>query len=317
MEYIERLLRIKVRYRPWQYKGELPYYLLERYEFRKVLLDRMAAVFLYPKGELDQMASVRKQIARIQKAENLPVVIVMDKMSRNQREYLIASGIPFVVPDKQLYLPFMGIVLQEKFDAAPLPIEKLQPSAQVLFFYYLYQNTERIYANAFTKTAECSGMTLTRAVRQLEQTGLFDTEKDGTRIVLRGKFTGRILFEKMRPYLISPVRKVVYVHRGEACLRNASVAGLSALSEKSMISPPDVESYAVYGRGARLKGTERLMDASVQAEVELWKYDPQILGNNGTVDTLSLAMSLVGRTDERVEEALEDMMEEMWGEQDG
>ena len=131
MEYIERLLRIKVRYRPWQYKGELPYYLLERYEFRKVLLDRVAAVFLYPKGELDQMASVRKQIARIQKAENLPVVIVMDKMSRNQREYLIASGIPFVVPDKQLYLPFMGIVLQEKFDAAPLPIEKLQPSAQV------------------------------------------------------------------------------------------------------------------------------------------------------------------------------------------
>ena len=46
-------------------------------------------------------------------------------------------------------------------------------------------------------------------------------------------------------------------------------------------------------------------------------YDPQILGNNGTVDTLSLAMSLVGRTDERVEEALEDMMEEMWGGQDG
>ena len=31
------------------------------------------------------------------------------------------------------------------------------------------------------------------------------------------------------------------------------------------------------------------------------------------MDTLSLAMSLVGRTDERVEEALEDMMEEMWG----
>ena len=59
------------------------------------------------------------------------------------------------------------------------------------------------------------------------------------------------------------------------------------------------------------------MDASVQAEVELWKYDPQILGNNGAVDTLSLAMSLVSRTDERVEEALDDVMEEMWGEQDG
>ena len=59
------------------------------------------------------------------------------------------------------------------------------------------------------------------------------------------------------------------------------------------------------------------MDATVKAEVELWKYDPQILGNNGAVDTLSLAMSLVSRTDERVEEALDDMMEEMWGEEDG
>lgn len=313
MEYIERILGIKVRYRPWPHKKELPYYLLERYELKVAILDRVTAIFLYPNGKLDQMASVRKQIARIQKIENLPVVIVMENMTRNQRVYMISAGIPFVVPDKQLYLPFMGVALQEKFDADSFPTEKLQPSAQVLFFYYLYQKTEQIYANDFMKVAGCSGMTLTRAVRQLEQTGLFDTSKTGVQKILRGKYKGRELFEKMQPYLISPIRKVLYVDKDEH-INNVSMAGLSALSEKSMLNPPDVESYAVYGRGSQLKGTERLMDAAVQMEVELWKYDPQILGNNGAVDTLSLVVSLRDRMDERIEEAVEEILDEMWEE---
>lgn len=316
MEYIEKLLGIKVRYRPWQYQNELPYYLLERYELRKALLNHVAAIFLYPKRELDQIASVRKQIARIQKAENLPVVMVMEKMSRNQREYMMSAGISFVVPNKQMYLPFMGVALQEKFDAEPFLVEKLQPFTQVLFFYYLYQKTEELYANEFIKIAGCSGMTITRAVRQLEQTGLFEIRKDGVQKILRGKYAGRVLFEKMQPYLISPVRKVIYVDKKE-CINNTSIAGLSALSEKSMLNPPDVESYAVYGRRTQLKSTERLMDAAVQTEIELWKYDPQILGNKGVVDTLSLVMSLKEQRDERIEEAVEEILEELWEEENG
>ena len=136
-------------------------------------------------------------------------------------------------------------------------------------------------------------MTVTRAVRQLEQTELFEVRKDGVQKILRGKYSGKELFEKVQPYLISPVRKVLYVYK-EEYKNNLIAAGLSALSEKSMLNPPDVESYAVYGRGIQLKGTEKLMDAATQAEIELWKYDPQILGNNGIVDTLSLVMSLRG-----------------------
>lgn len=94
---------------------------------------------MYPKKNLDQIASVRKHIAKIQKMEALPVVIVLENLKRNQRNYLITAKIPFIVPFKQLYLPFMGIVLQEKFSSEIIPVEKFQPSAQVIFFYYLYQ----------------------------------------------------------------------------------------------------------------------------------------------------------------------------------
>jgi hypothetical protein len=43
-------------------------------------------------------------------------------------------------------------------------------------------------------------------------------------------------------------------------------------------------------------------------EVEVWSYPPGALSDGQIVDRLSLYLSLVGTTDERVESALEDML---------
>ncbi len=115
---------------------------------------------------------------------------------------MISANIPFVVPNKQLYLPFMGIALQEKFEADPTPIVHLQPSAQVLFFYYLYQKKTQIYAAEAAKSLNFSRMTITRAFRQLEYTELFHTKKEGVQKILLGKYAGKTLFNKMKPYFI-------------------------------------------------------------------------------------------------------------------
>lgn len=311
MDYIETVLGIEVQYQSWQYEAELPYYILDRYELRQVTIDTVKTIFMYPKTELDQMASVKKQIARIQRLENLPVVIVMKNINRNRREYMISAKIPFVIPDKQLYLPFMGILLQEKFETERYSIEQLQPSAQVLFFYYLYQKQERIYMSEATKALGFSGMTITRAVRQLEQTELFVTKKDGVQKILIGKYEERELFDKMQPYLISPVRKTIYIKR-KTELPEAYMAGLSALSKKSMINQPSVACYAVSGKNAGVPGTDVLMDAAAQIEIQIWKYDPNILGENGIVDALSLAMALKDNPDERIEAAVDELLDYIW-----
>jgi hypothetical protein len=60
------------------------------------------------------------------------------------------------------------------------------------------------------------------------------------------------------------------------------------------------------------KKTNILMDADIQVQVELWKYDPGILGKNGIVDTLSLAMALKDNQDERVKEALDKTLNQIW-----
>ena len=147
-------------------------------------------------------------------------------------------------------------------------------------------------------------MTITRAVRQLEQTTLFTTEKDGVQKKMTGKYTMRELYDKMQPYLTSPVRKTIYVDK-QTPLSSMRIAGMSALSQMSMVNPPDMLCYAVHGKKELPSGTDVLIDASAQVKVEIWKYDPNILSENDTVDPLSLAISLKDDPDERIEEAVE------------
>lgn len=304
MDYIENTLGLKVHYQPWNHTDELPYYLLDRYDFQQATLDSVKTLFIYPKTELDQLASVKKQIAKIKKFEPLPVVIILKNISRNRLQYMLSAHIPFIVPEKQIYLPFMGIALQNKFDVESVRIEQLQPSAQVLFFYYLYQKKQQIYMSDAGKNLGFSAMTVTRAIRQLEQTTFFTTEKEGVQKKLIGKYTARELYDKMQPYLTSPVRKIIYVDK-QIPLSQMRIAGMSALSQMSMINPSDILCYAVNSKKRLLSGTDILMDASAQVKVELWKYDPDILSKKDTVDPLSLALSLKDEPDERIEEAVD------------
>lgn len=61
MDYIETVLGIKTQYQAWEHEAELPYFILDRYEIRQVTIDTIKTIFLYPKAELDQMASLKNK----------------------------------------------------------------------------------------------------------------------------------------------------------------------------------------------------------------------------------------------------------------
>ena len=101
MEYITKTLGLNVAQKPWKYFQEMPYYIQDAFRIDKVTLEKIEALFIYPKIELEHIAALKKQIARIQKMEPIPVVIVLQTISRYRRDALIAAKIPFVVPGKQ------------------------------------------------------------------------------------------------------------------------------------------------------------------------------------------------------------------------
>ena len=282
MEYLEKMLGVSVKYHRWKGELELPYYITERYEMRLVELDKMKCIFLWPKDKLSQIGSLKKQLRRIQMEEALPVVFIMDMIDAYRRTAFIKAHISFIVPDSQIYLPFMGTCLEEKYRMEIQSTETLQPSTQLLLFYWYYAKENCIYMHGAVKALGCSAMTITRAFRQLEKTGCFETGKTGVQKYLKGKSSPDEILYKLEPYLISPLADIIYLDK------DVIKGGIIADTEEGKGYP----SYAVNKKDFHYTGGHELLNAETQSEIQLWKYDPAILAANGHVDPLSLALSL-------------------------
>lgn len=312
MEFIEKILGLDVSRQPWEHLQKMPYYIQDRFTIEKVALGNIATLFIYPRTELEHTAALQKHIARIQKAESIPVVIVLLSMSRYRRDAFVEARIPFVVPDKQLYLPFMGTYMQERLDSEEVKLEKFQPAAQVLFFYYLYQGQKDMYMTNAVKDLGYSAMTISRAAKQLVQTGFFTESKNGVQKVLTGTVQGRELFNSVRPALTNPVRRRTSVKKVD--LNDAYIlAGDSAIAKQTMLNDSMFCCYAVVGK-QNLRELPYAMDANTDVVVEVWKYDPTLLSKDGMVDPLSLVMSFEDEEDERVQDAIEELLDTLWEE---
>lgn len=312
MDYITSTLGLKVAYMPWNFTDDMPYFITDHYEIHKISIGPAQALMLKLKAEFPTVSTLQKHIARIQRAEHLPVLIELATISKYRRDTLIKAGIPFVVPGKQLYLPFLGAVLNERCDPEAGSTEKLLPSAQAIFFYYLYSKQDRIYISNAVKDLQYSAMSVSRASRQLVQTGLFEECKEGVQKLLIARYDRKEMFRRMHPMLIDPVKRRIYVDLDKIS-GQFPLSGYSAMAHYSMLNAPLPVCYAV-DVSAKLNGAATLADAEHQAQVEIWKYDPAVLNKGNLVDPLSLIMSLQENPDERTEEAIEELLERFWEE---
>lgn len=318
MDILTDLLGMSVCYTKWNKTKALPFYLTSGYEFQKAEIEGCFCIFLCPKGdELPTLPALKKQILRIQKEEMLPVVLRVRTMSAFRRKNMIENKIPFVIEEKQAYLPFMGTFLQAKADAAVKNPEKFMVSSQVLFLMYMYQREEKLYLADAARMLPYSAMTITRAAKQLEESGLFAVKKEGVNKILLGKAPKKELYEEAFAYLNSPVMKKGFLLK-EAVTDEMLMAGTTALAEKTILNGEILLEYATDKTLFSGNDLEKeLVDPHKQAEVEVWKYPPQLFGRDGMVDTISLALSLKENKDERVETAVEEMMAQLWRNLDG
>jgi hypothetical protein len=94
-------------------------------------------------------------------------------------------------------------------------------------------------------------------------------------------------------------------------------SGISALSEKTMISAGPEHCYAMSSAACDAAIEEGLIQEAYPSEpgsviVERWRYAPALASiNNDSVDNLSLFLSMHNSPDERIQGALRNMLEDM------
>ncbi len=66
MDYLNRILGIQVVYLQEE-PCFLPNYLAERYSLKRVMLDNIKAIFIYPRQQLDSVNTIKKHMKKLKK----------------------------------------------------------------------------------------------------------------------------------------------------------------------------------------------------------------------------------------------------------
>ncbi len=224
-------------------------------------------------------------------------------------------GIPFIVPGSQTFIPNSVIDLRERFpQPTPKPRQTLSPAAQCTVLYHLLSgNLANTPLNEIARRVRYSPTMLTKVKDELEAAKICKIIQNGRALMLDFKASGRPLWDQVKPALSSPVKKSVWV-QSDASGQPVLLAGMSALSLRTMIADDRLPTYALphdtFEDFLKRGVCADCQDAeNATARMEVWCYDPKLLGDDRIVDPLSLYLSLEHSADERVQQQLEQLIE--------
>jgi len=295
----------------------LPVFLRERFAFYQAdLFGRAWTLALENEAwETGSPGEYEKQANLLRPHVKAPVIFVLDAIDSITRQRLVQKGIPFIVPGTQCFLPGALVDFRERFPRKGIQgRDRLSPAAQLVLLYHLQrQRLDGRPLNQIARDLGYSTMTLSKVKDELEEAGLCEVQRKGRSVSMRFVAECRELWDLAMEKLSSPVRKTLWVQwatPGYPALR----AGISALSEKTMINEDRLPTYAlsqVMLEGWLRKGTViRCPDAeAATVKMEGWAYEPKLLGDNSNVDVLSLYLSLRDSHDERIQKELEELIQ--------
>ena len=312
---LENYFGCKVKIAEYKNKLPLPIFMTMR-EITMVEIYgvNFAIIDVMKEAELS-VAAMKKQKAKYEEALQCPVAYKIVLNSVSMRNALVRSGVPFVDLPGNVFLPFMGIVLQDVYRKQLVKTDKMMPVTQMVFLELLYmEDDESVLKSKVANKLNLTKTSITRATAQLEEMGLIRQVKSGTEIAIRRNYSRKEYYENAKGYLINPVQKVITIMRYEATFESFS-AGETALSQKTELNPPRIEECAIY-KGEEVVDQLEIVDARFEdpddcLKIQLWKYNPSYFAREGRVDPVSLACTFKGNEDERIEMSVEELLEEL------
>jgi len=291
----------------------LPLFLRERYAVWSTrLFGQKTLLALEAEGwEIGSPGEYGKHAEALGQKLGKPVVLVLPLLPSYARNRMVQMGIAFIIPGSQAFIPNSLLDLRERF---PQPHSKrrevLGPAAQCTVLYHLQRGSlAGVPLKDIARKVQYSPMMMTKVKDELEAAEICTIARRGRSMLLDFKAAGRALWGQVNLQLTSPVKKTRWVH-WEKPAAPALLAGMSALSLRTMIAADRLPTYAL-PHAAFQELLERgvctdCRDAdNAAAKIEVWSYNPHLLGDDRMVDPLSLYLSLRESQDERVQKQLE------------
>ncbi len=311
-DYIEKSLRRPIilednteifKNLPLKFKGN--------YELFSVYQDSVEWIIAKPKKEL-RLNTLRYDRSQIEKTAGLNCALYFHKLNYYTKETMLNEGIPFIIEEKQVFLPFLGMILSEKNDRRLVPVHTISFLTQKLILCALYERWNDMNVTKIAKKLGVTKMSVSRCLDEIEYLDIKILDKSGKTRKVSIREEAKILWEEIKPILRNPV--IARFQLAED-IQLDKKAGISALCEFSMLSDNEYPTYAVTKSELQETNIKQMRTISIAEEIgcEVLELGYFIEYNGKMVqDPFSIMLSLSAEDleDERVQSSIEEMLEE-------
>lgn len=310
-EYIEKCLRRPVTIEkntellkklPLKYKGI--------YDLYTVLQDEIEWVIVQPKVDV-RLNALRYDRGQIEKVSRLNCALYFKKINHYAKDTMMNEGIPFIIAEQQMFLPFLGMILLEKAERRLAPVHMISFLTQKLLLCALYEKWDAMNVTKIAKRLEVTKMSVTRCLDEIEYLDLDILDISGKNRKISVSDDSKIWWEKIKPVLRNPIITRFQLTED---IHLEKKAGMSALCEYSLLSDNSYPTYAITKKELSDVNIKSLKQISVGEEIgcEVLELGYFIdLNGKQLQDPFSVMLSLSEENlaDERVQICIDEMLE--------
>ncbi|MCR4782197.1 MAG: hypothetical protein K5851_05615 [Lachnospiraceae bacterium] len=291
------------------YKG-LPLIYKSLYKIYTVSSNGVVWLALEPKDKLG-LSQLRKNRAYLEKMKQVNCVLFLEEATFYSVDKMKEEGIPYVLKEKEIFLPFLGMLLSNNGQRIIKPVHIISFLTQKILLTGLYEEFDKATVTLIAQKMDVSKMAVSKCFDEIEYLGIDVMDLKGKSRAISMNMGKKACWEIIKPFLRSPIIKR-FVLEEDANLQIK--AGISALSEYSMLTDNSYPTYAVTKQDLSSSGIKELKEAvkgdtigSIVLEVgyHIDTIKPHVQ------DPLSVLLSIEDEMDdERVEGCSLEMLEE-------
>ena len=310
-EFLENQLKMNIRIEEasTNYDG-LPLMYKSLYRIYTVSSNGVEWLALEPQKNIG-LSQLRKNRAYLEKMKQVNCVLFLEEATYYSTEKMKEEGIPFVLKGKEIFLPFLGMLLSGNGQRMIKPVHMISFLTQKILLIGLYEEFDKATVTMIAQKIAVSKMAVSKCFDEIEYLGIDVMDAKGKSRAITMNTGKKACWDKIKPFLRTPIIKKFYFEE-DAGLKIK--AGISALSEYSMLSDNSYPTYAVTKQELSSSGIKGLKEVvrgdTIGSVVYEVGYHIDIIKSN-VQDPLSVLLSIEDEMDdERVEGCTLEMLEE-------
>lgn len=312
-EYLEQVMHQSIDVYKYINTKNIPLGCRNAFALNIVKIGQQKFLLAAPVEEMN-LTELRKMRIQLERYTGYLCAFYLKKVNWYAASKMVEEGIPFVWEKHQVYLPFIGILLQKNFRKT-LPIcTVISFLTQKLLIKALYEGWQNVSAVRASEMLAVSRMSITRCYDEIEGLGMPFLKKQGRSRRFYAMKNKKEMWDTMFPFLRNPIIRIFRLEKKPDA--DMILSGISALAEYSLLGEDACVTYAVRKDQIGTLGLEEIRKVPCNEDAACIVQEVGYtlpFGENTAVDPLSLVMMLTKDEleDPRVELCVNEMLEEL------